>query len=124
MARDGFNVARVLRRVAQNSPQPVHRRIQAVFEIDEDARGPDAVHKFFSADGHTRILKQGFQDAERLILNAEAYSMLPQIRSFNVQFERAESENSAERPRHSEESLALQRTRFLLFEIPRDMNLT
>ena len=61
------------------------------------------------ADRYTGIFEQGFQDAERLIVNAEPHSALPQFSFFDVQFERAESDCFGGPSRHVKKRLPLAR---------------
>ena len=80
-----------------------------MFEIHEGAGRPDVFYKLFAADRLTRVVEQCRQYAERLILNAEPYAMLPQHRFSDVQCKRSESDYSGWRPRHFNASLALRR---------------
>jgi hypothetical protein len=81
-----------------------------VFEIDESARGPDALDKFLAGNSHTGIFDQGCQDAKWLIVNAEPSAVLPKFCLFDVQFEGAESDYSGGPPRHLEKRLPLERS--------------
>src|SRR5215472_3420127 len=58
---------RVLRTVAENLPQPVHGGTDAVLELDDGIVGPKALAKLFAGHDLARMLKQGFQNAKRLV---------------------------------------------------------
>jgi hypothetical protein len=55
-------------------------------EVDECILGPNAAPQFFPGHQFARTFRQGSQHLERLVLAADAYSILPQHPGLQIQF--------------------------------------
>ena len=90
-ARNGFNVARLIRRVIERAPELVNRRVERMLELDEGAVGPELLLQLFASDQFTRPLEQDSEDAERPVLDFNAAIAIPQLSRHQVSFKRAKA---------------------------------
>src|SRR5580700_4713190 len=64
-------------------------------EVSKGLVRPDATLQFFAGDDRTRLLQQGHQYLQRLILNPDARAGLPQLARACVQLKNSESGRGA-----------------------------
>jgi hypothetical protein len=69
--RQSFNEPRLIRRIAQHFPEPIHRFIQAVVEVHKRVGRPQRPLEFFAGDQLTGALQQSHEHLEGLILQDE-----------------------------------------------------
>jgi hypothetical protein len=62
----GFDVPRIVGRVAQRSPELVHGRVQTVFKIDKRFSSPDLFAQLFAGNQFAGMCQQDQQNLERL----------------------------------------------------------
>lgn len=67
MAGQRFDELRGIRRIAHRYPQPLHRAVQAVLEIDEGVRSPQALAQFLAGDHLARFFEESGKDLKRLL---------------------------------------------------------
>jgi hypothetical protein len=79
MAGQGFNEARVIRRVVQRFAQPHDRSVQAVVKIDESIIGPKPLPKFFPGDDFAAPFQQNCENPARLLLKLDLSALLPKF---------------------------------------------
>ena len=91
-ARHGFNEARGLGVVAQRGAQPLHGRVEAVLEVHECPRGPQAFPNAVAGDDMPGLLEEQLEDLEGLILQADAAGSRLQLTCIGVQFEGSEAD--------------------------------
>src|SRR5258708_3871071 len=92
-ARQGFDKARIVCGVAQRLAQLVDGRVHAVIKGHERVSPPEPQSPLFARDHLTRPLKQHGENLERLPMQLDSYSALPQFAGPRVHFERAETED-------------------------------
>src|ERR1700676_3665969 len=66
-----------------------------MIKIDEGILGPDATPQFFPGDEFTRPFRQGSKNLERLLLAANANSILAQHPGLQIQFINAKTNGSS-----------------------------
>ena len=88
---NSFDVSRILGRIAEGLPQLVDRGVEPVLEIDESIISPNLLAQFIAADDMVGAFEQGHQDLERLLLDLDPDTMLPQLSGYAVNFEGAKS---------------------------------
>jgi hypothetical protein len=72
----------------------VDGRIQAVIKIDECVGWPQAAAQVFAGDYGSRTFKKCGEDRKRLVLKADAPSVLAEFACIEVGFENAEASNA------------------------------
>ncbi len=98
-AGEGLDETRRVRRVAQRVPKPLHSGINAVFEIDVSAFGPESFLQVFSSDHLARTLEQHSENTDWLSAELDWKTVFSQLSSFGTELERAEPKNAARRAR-------------------------
>src|SRR5439155_20913988 len=83
----GLDKSRASRRIAQHFANLIERCIQTVVEINEGVGRPELVTQFFSANYDARTFEEEFQTRKRLVLQAEAPSLLAKLAGFEIGFE-------------------------------------
>ena len=94
VARQGFDEAWMLGVVAQRFAQSVHRRVDAVFEVNDDTVWPESLLEFLAGDYLTWMLKQKGQNLERLVLQPHLGARLAQFSCSKVNFEDVETRDT------------------------------
>ena len=89
-ARQRLDEPRVVRIVAERGAQALHRRVQAVLEVDEGAVRPQPLAQLLARDDVAGALEHQPEDLERLLLQADAGRARPQLAQPHVELERAE----------------------------------
>ena len=80
--------------VAQHRPQALDRRVQPMLEVDERAVGPQPVPELLAGQHFSRPLEQHRQQLERLVLQAEAHAVFPQLTRAEIELESPEPERA------------------------------
>ena len=93
-AGQGFEEARARSEIAQRLANFVHRRIQAVIEIDESIGGPDFFAQVVARDHLTGILQQGSENLKRLFLKPYASAVFAQLSGGQVDFKNAKAQEA------------------------------
>ena len=75
----GLDEARPLGVVAEHGSQPLHGGVQAVFEVDERAVGPETIAELVTRQQFARMFEHQRQHGERLVLQAESDAVLAQL---------------------------------------------
>src|SRR5439155_21087033 len=83
-AGDGLDKSRASRRIAQHFANLIDRCIQTVVEINEGVGRPELVTQFFSANYDARTFEEEFQTRKRLVLQAEALSLLAKLAGLGI----------------------------------------
>ena len=68
-----------------------------MLEIDEGPVRPEPLAQLLAADDIARLLEQGDQNAERLLLERDAEAALAKLSIADIQLERAEPDNARDR---------------------------
>ncbi len=89
--RNGFHIARALRRIRKGRAQLRHRFIQAAIEIDKRLRGPELFADLFARDYLARMFQEERKYLEGLLLQLDSNASFAQLRSPQVHFENAEA---------------------------------
>src|SRR5262249_35536422 len=66
-ARQGLNIPRLIRRVAERNPQPTNSRMDAVFKLNHGIVGPKSFLNLAALYYFPGTLKQHSQNLERLL---------------------------------------------------------
>ena len=66
-----------------------------MIEVDEGISGPNAAAQFFPGDEFTRPLRQRGKNLQRLLLAANADSVLPQYPGLQIQFKCTKTNGSS-----------------------------
>jgi hypothetical protein len=85
----------VLGVIAKSSSQFLKYGVQAAIEIDVYSFGPKLLAELVSGDDFARPLEQKNKDAERLVMNPNAYTVAQQGVTGNIRFESTEPEDSS-----------------------------
>jgi hypothetical protein len=93
-ARHGFDVSRILGRIAQSASQLIHRGVEAVLEIDERPFLPDPLTQLVVCNHIPGMRQQGQQDLKRLAGQTNTYSALEQLPRWNIHFKGSEGQPS------------------------------
>src|SRR5512141_384901 len=90
----GFDEARTGGRVPQHIPNLVHRRVQAVIEIDKGTFRPQALADLGTGDQLPGLLQQHDENVEGLPLQRHTPSLFTQLTRLWICLEGSESEES------------------------------
>ena len=88
--RHRLDEPRVLRGVAERLAEPVHRAVEAVIEVDEGVRRPEAGAQVVAADELALPLEQQPQDLDRTAAQPDPQASASQLARADVQLERPE----------------------------------
>jgi len=69
--RYGFDESRLFGGIAEGFSQPVHRRIEAMLEIDKGVARPEPAMQLLPTDQVSRLFQQNGQDLKRLALQPD-----------------------------------------------------
>src|SRR4029077_14481651 len=75
-AGQGFDVARIVGRVAQRLPEAAHRRVDAVLELDDGGHGPEFAADFLTGHEVARPVEQHGEDSKRLFGHGDSFLSL------------------------------------------------
>jgi len=89
---DGLDKPRAAGRIAQHFANFVDGRVQTVVEVNKGVGRPKAVAQFFPGDDDARAFEKYCQHSKRLILQAEATSLLAKLAGLDVGFEDSEAD--------------------------------
>ena len=89
-SRKGLNVPGARCGIAQNLPNLIYRRIQAMVEIDEGVGGPKFLPQVIPRDDFTSPLQQNREHLPGLALQTQFHAILAQFSGVKVKFEDAE----------------------------------
>src|SRR5258707_8600476 len=103
LLRDGFDVKRLVGRVAQGRAELHDSRIHAVVEIDEGVGWPEMLAQLLARDHLPRALEQQEQNARRLFAQLDDGAIAAQFSTQGVQFEDAEAPGTWRVDRHAHE---------------------
>ena len=92
--RQGLDILRILRGVAERLADLINRRAQAVVEVDDRFRAPDLLLQFLPGDDFSGVAEQDGEQLERLALQLDADAALPQFTGPQVGFEHAKPDFS------------------------------
>ena len=82
--------SRIVRVVAERGPQPLHRGVEAVLEINEGPLGPQPIAQLLPRDDVAGPLEHDRQNLERLILQPYPNTALAQLARAQIDFEDSE----------------------------------
>jgi hypothetical protein len=91
---NSFDIPGVLSGVSKGPPQLVHRRIEAVLEVDEGAILPDLRSQMLAGDHLARGLEQLHQDFEGLTGQPDANAALEQLTGGGVDLKGPETQSA------------------------------
>src|SRR5215472_970802 len=94
-AGQSFNVARRVCRISEDFAQAGDRVMQAVIEVDKRIPVPDLRAQFFAGDEVACAAHEGLQHKQRLTLQPQPNSLLPQLESMRVELEIVEAQNAS-----------------------------
>src|SRR5687767_10203346 len=84
-----FDVLRRVRGIAKRLPHLLDRGVQAVLEIDEGVRFPQAIPQFLARGNLAGMLEERGEDLPRLVLEPDTVSVTVQLTSGRVELERS-----------------------------------
>ena len=94
MSRQSFDEPWIFRRIVQCIAQTLHRRIQAVIEIDKSIRRPQFALQFRARNYIPGFSKQGGQDPEGLLLQLNLEAIFAQFAGAEVEFEETKTNDA------------------------------
>jgi hypothetical protein len=89
--RDGFDIARILRGVAQGGPQFLYRRVEAVLEVNEGVRLSQTGAHLFPGYDFPGAFQQHGQELKRLAAQLYTNAMFAQLTRLKIDFENPEA---------------------------------
>ena len=93
-AGQSFNEAGIAGRVAQRFSDLVHRRVQAVIEVNEGVSRPELFAEFLASHDSAGAFQQNSEHCERLFLDSEACAVLAKFARDQVRLKHTEARNS------------------------------
>jgi hypothetical protein len=86
-ARECFNVSRRLGGVTEHLAKARNRIMQTMVEIDESVGRPNLGAQLLASDHIAGAIQNSGQHLQRLALQAQPYTVFPQLTGANIQFE-------------------------------------
>jgi hypothetical protein len=101
--RHGFHKTGVVSGISEGFADFVNGLVEALIEVYERVGGPDLLPQLFSSDDLSRTIEQGANDLERLVLELDLDTALPQLTRSAVDFEYTELQPSRIGASHQED---------------------
>ena len=90
MTGKGLDEAGGLSGVVERVPQPAHRGIEALLEVDESIGRPQPLPQLVARHHLAGMLQEQEENLKRLLLEADPGALPPQLSGPNVHIEHAE----------------------------------
>src|SRR5712692_5863588 len=89
-----FHEPGVLGRIPQRAAELVNRGVEAFVELRVRARGPNRLAQFLPRDDVSGLRQEPCQDAKRLVLQLDLYTVTAELARAQVDFERTEPDEA------------------------------